>query len=590
MSYRNQFKKVFPRWESIQEHLHRYYGLKTMVLAMLTLFFTTLIVTGTLLHVVPDFGFLFSEMWWHFVYLYWTSHLPLLLVFVTLFGTVLWFNAFQNAINRVFPMPPLFSEEEDRVKRLFRRLSRALSMIFGLEFIIAIPLLHLWALTLGAVITIGATGISLLAPMLASYLAKKQYLKSLAGYTFTNTASFNTAAKGTQAEQVLRELQHFAALRESNPISPSVAAFLERGDGFALWKGYQRLYEELAKFISVPSGWITAHHSATDAFAWALKIAIKTDYHIVFSDLEFHSMRSRLTSLISEVERSQRVHEIKLHDEHLEGRLDAKAIEDRLIDEVHKIAQSIQAERIIVLISHVVYLTGIVLDIPRIRDEILLNNSNLAPDRFVFMIDGAQAVGNIVVERRVIDAADFYISSGHKWLLTSGTLGLLIHDFNGKRLKFNHNLDSIHESLRPFSYAHFRVDDHTLAETVDLDPLISLNAMMAEFNRIKQEQIAEHNRALATLFNELTFNIPGISVVSTPVQSGIVSIRLLNARLDTYALARILETEFGMVGQPFEGNIMRFSFHYYMGQREVYDLGDALYKAMRLLESGTWQG
>jgi selenocysteine lyase/cysteine desulfurase len=129
------------------------------------------------------------------------------------------------------------------------------------------------------------------------------------------------------------------------------------------------------------------------------------------------------------------------------------------------------------------------------------------------------------------------------------------------------------------------MDDHALTETIDLEPMVSLNAMMVEFNRLRQESIAAHNKALATLFGEQTFSIPGVSILTRPIGSGIVSIRLSEGVADVARLAQVLETDFGMVGQTFEVDIFRFSFHYYMGQREVYELADALFKAIRLSRS-----
>jgi selenocysteine lyase/cysteine desulfurase len=39
-----------------------------------------------------------------------------------------------------------------------------------------------------------------------------------------------------------------------------------------------------------------------------------------------------------------------------------------------------------------------------------------ANPRVIIVLDGSQAVGNIVVDHDVLQHVDFYIGSGHKWL------------------------------------------------------------------------------------------------------------------------------------------------------------------------------
>jgi len=64
----------------------------------------------------------------------------------------------------------------------------------------------------------------------------------------------------------------------------------------------------------------------------------------------------------------------------------------------------------VVFVSHVVRTTGQVLSSETVR---YFREAN---PRVIIVLDGSQAVGNIVVEHDLLRYVDFYIGSGHKWL------------------------------------------------------------------------------------------------------------------------------------------------------------------------------
>lgn len=64
----------------------------------------------------------------------------------------------------------------------------------------------------------------------------------------------------------------------------------------------------------------------------------------------------------------------------------------------------------VVFLSHVMRTTGQVLSINTVR---CLREAN---PRVLIIIDGSQAVGNVVVTDALLQEVDFYIASGHKWL------------------------------------------------------------------------------------------------------------------------------------------------------------------------------
>ena len=76
----------------------------------------------------------------------------------------------------------------------------------------------------------------------------------------------------------------------------------------------------------------------------------------------------------------------------------------------------------VVLISHVSRSSGLFF-----RDEWLSEMKECAPDA-LFILDGAQAVGNVELSGEVISRSDFYVFSGHKWLRGLPTLGIVVAD------------------------------------------------------------------------------------------------------------------------------------------------------------------
>lgn len=70
-------------------------------------------------------------------------------------------------------------------------------------------------------------------------------------------------------------------------------------------------------------------------------------------------------------------------------------------------------------ISHIFRSTGYTFPLEKMIDFI----KKIKPDTII-VVDGAQAVGNIVIKKEILDRIDFYITSAHKWLCGETTLGL----------------------------------------------------------------------------------------------------------------------------------------------------------------------
>ena len=86
-------------------------------------------------------------------------------------------------------------------------------------------------------------------------------------------------------------------------------------------------------------------------------------------------------------------------------------------DTLERVANSLTTRTRVVMVSHITCTTGMVMPVPEIAD--------LCRRRGVIcVIDGAQAVGQVPVDLRSL-GCDFYVASGHKWLLAPKGTGLM---------------------------------------------------------------------------------------------------------------------------------------------------------------------
>lgn len=93
-------------------------------------------------------------------------------------------------------------------------------------------------------------------------------------------------------------------------------------------------------------------------------------------------------------------------------------------------------EKVAILISEVHYLTGLVLNVTEVIETLRANGAH---SNLVFIVDGSQAVGNLLnpfddLGKHLRDQ-DFYYFSAHKWLLSPNTCGVLITRKHADRYK-----------------------------------------------------------------------------------------------------------------------------------------------------------
>ena len=545
----------------------RYTGFKFYLLVLLCGFIWSILLTAFRVQALSPTDLL-GVTWFEYLWIFWGSHPWFLLIFTIIFIAVIVLNVLEGPFSKRVLLLPALSHQDDRTRRLLGKLNWYLSGAFFLSFLMVVPVIHLW---LPAWYSAAAFVAGLASTLISAWFALvrpdgKPHIQRLGRYRFRGAPSFNTASMGAEAMEVKRELAHYERLREVSPINAKVKEYLRDGDQNYLWQGLRQFYERMAGFFQVPAVWITTHQNTTKAIRHALKLCVNAETKIVTTDLEFPSVLQTVT----EVAPADRVSVVRVRDSHVCKRLDYREIVDTVAEEVNHLAATSPDARLVLVLSHVTYLTGAVLDIQRLREKLQVD-----PNRVVLIVDGAQAAGNINVGRTFMESCDFYASSGHKWLLGKTTLGILIHEPDNVYKKLSLDLERVREGTVPFSHIDFDLRDYT-GETVDMEQIVSLNAMLVEFNAMGQGFVAEHNRGLAREFSNLVTRIRGVFVVSSPVQSGIVSLRIRPAR----DVADALERNYGYIGQALEPDILRFSFHYYMDQRDVYCLVDALNDVM----------
>lgn len=141
----------------------------------------------------------------------------------------------------------------------------------------------------------------------------------------------------------------------------------------------------------------------------------------------------------------------------------------------------------VVYLSHVMRTTG---------QEVALSTLRYfreANPRVIIILDGSQALGNIVVSPDILNAVDFYIASGHKWLGGMTTCGIA----------WTRDPDywNLEDPAQAVSYSGHQGGTGNHWSLYSL--LQSLDDMFQHRPAARQAEIATHNRSLTRQFHEL---------------------------------------------------------------------------------------
>lgn len=541
--------------------INQYQGFKLIISSCLLisiLGFTFLaIYFQTKLHFVDVFSFI----WIQYAFWYWVSNWWLLIFFLLFYLSIFYLNGLQGWYSKLFPiLKP--SPRDQALKLKLRLISKLIIYSLFIITIIGVPILHLsiprWLRIFAIILPI----IISIIPYWLKFISNTdiKYFRRKGQFQYQNYLAFNTASMSLASFEVNEELTRYKDIIGIHPRSAGAIEFMENGDVSSYWRGFKAFFQELGQILGVDETHFTLHETTTKAIIKAIKV-VKEECSspvILSDDLEYKSVALHLDDLKKE---GNAVQLLNFRDRIFEKSLSTLQIKEEILEEYQSIIDNKKTP--IVILSHVFSETGTVLPITDIARAIRKHS----PKAFL-IIDGAQAVGNISVNKEIFNLVDFYATSGHKWLMGNTSMGILISNINRMR---DHNIKPQKVIDASFPYSHFeyenKLDDR--GESTNLDCLISLNTMLQEFYGEQLSEISKHNKILAKLFESLVSSL-GIKIITNPIDSGIVLIKLPEY-VNTLSFREKLE-RYKIVTEVIGDKYLRLAFHYFMSSSEVYQL------------------
>lgn len=237
-------------------------------------------------------------------------------------------------------------------------------------------------------------------------------------------------------------------------------------------------------------------------------------------------------------------------------------------DSLRRLRRALTARTRAVMVSHVTCTTGLVMPVREIADECRRRD-------IVCVIDGAQAVGQLPVDLGAL-GCDFYVASGHKWLLgPKGTGVMYVRDeyldrwkppFVGAYSDARFDLaEGVFQRLRPASASEYGTRDTPL--------VIGLGAALDFLSTIGMEMIVGHGAFLARRLRDGLAGLRGVEVL-TPIDASaaILTFRLPVAGGDPWEWCERLRREHGFRLRPVgEAGLaaVRASTHVFNSEEEV---------------------
>lgn len=379
---------------------------------------------------------------------------------------------------------------------------------------------------------------------------------------------FNTAAVGQTSLKALAMMSAFEQLKVAmGPASEAAQRLLEgtlpseraRGEPTELgayWSGLPQLAQALCEVVRVqPAGVAVMLTSGT---ARALELTLQaipnaSSKALLTTDLEheteYHVLRQawRGTWNLSGLSRLV-----------LDGCTQESIVEQFLDD---------ARESHVVLVSHVTAAHGIVLPVRALASALRARNPDI-----LIIIDGAHGPGNIDVDLESIDA-DVYIGSGHKWLCGPETSGYIVLKPRG--------VESLGRALHERMITGYRwwqlpiggdlnrglYPSGTCAlGTTNVIPLVGLMVALKDLLLVGTKETSGRARRAREDFERSVTQLQDWSVVGAPTtleRSAICTIgfrRRIRRNVQPVGIARILETEHGVVCGATSAGDLRFSF------------------------------
>ena len=246
-------------------------------------------------------------------------------------------------------------------------------------------------------------------------------------------------------------------------------------------------------------------------------------------------------------------------------------------DTLERIANSLTARTRVVMVSHITCTTGLIMPVSEIVD--MCHRRGV-----ICVIDGAQAVGQISVNLQNL-GCDFYVASGHKWLLAPKGTGLMyVHEemldrwlpsYVGAYSDAGFDLATgTFNRLRPASASEYG--------TRSTPVLLGLAAALDFLTTVGGDSVVMRAAYLADRLRSGVAPLSGVEML-TPAEpgsrAGIVAFRLPEEGGDPWDWCNLLRREHGMRLRPVGEaglNAVRASTHMFNTEAEVDQLVEVL--------------
>ena len=173
----------------------------------------------------------------------------------------------------------------------------------------------------------------------------------------------------------------------------------------------------------------------------------------------------------------------------------------------------------VVFLSHVMRTTGQVLS-PRVVDYLRAANP-----RVIIILDGSQAVGNVVVRRELLETVDFYVGCGHKWLGGMTSSGFVWQKNTNRRIW------DLSDPAQSTSFPGYLGGTGNAAAWISLTQSLTDLIGRGRAPHTRQQRLALKSRRHAALFLEELGDDRRYFSIVTPLRQGLPPTGMLILRM-----------------------------------------------------------
>lgn len=483
---------------------------------------------------------------------------------LAIFAALLPLKGLELLFHSLFERPLYPTRESVSLQRTYRIVTAVGATLVLLLLAIHVPITHL---RYGRAITIvgyAFVPMSIFAVYVIAYrgrLEMRRPVLALASHAF-DVRSFNVAGHAHISSEAAQEIDYFVHIRRKE------FAYIIDGDPSSgmLYHGHKALFDTLSHVFSCKPQQLRLFTNTTAAIECALKECCETikdqpPGQILTTDADYDSVREEIGKKATTYH-----HEIKIVEIANDVRrgMSAEHVMGTIISQI-------SSDTRIMCLSHVLHKTGFIMDSKLLVESLAKRKKGGRP---YVILDAAQAFGQIAIAPDVLDAFNYVATSGHKWLLSEETIGILRSNENPTACAPVTYFEQPSGSLSKYDS-----DSKESLATIVTHPRLSLAASLSDLLQTGIVKVAAHNLQMRTLFMDL-LSSPRYRVVENAAPSGICLIETPLAR----KLYQVLSDQGIIVGLvreagPDSALALRICFHYYHSEADVRALVHALLRA-----------